>query len=148
MATLAAVCDAFKATFESVGLRVYEYEPDDLNPPCVVLEVGDSPLPYTFGQATVEYSLVASIYVASVSDRAGQLGLKSYISWTGPNSIAQAIAQMPTLRSDPTESTAGSSCLYSASVRGFSGYDPQRFVNGNRYFYARVELQAITRGDS
>lgn len=148
MATLAAVCDAFKATFESAGLRVYEYEPDDINPPCVVLEVGDSPLPYTFGQALVEYTLVAGIYVASVSDRAGQVGLRSYISWTGPNSIARIVAADPTLRSDPGASTASSSCLYSASVRGFRGYDPTRLIGGARYFYAQIELQAITRGDS
>lgn len=148
MATLTKVCDAFKETFESVGLRVYEYEPDKLYGPAVVLEIGDSPLPYTFGAASVEYALIAGIYVASVSDRSGQIGLRSYLSWTGPNSLAQAIAQMPTLRSDPTESTAGSGCLYSASVRGFRGYDPLRIVGDIRYFYGQVEIQAITRGDS
>lgn len=147
MATLTQVCDQIQATLEGIGLRVYEYEPDEINPPCCVLAVGDSPLPYTFGQAFVEYDIAVEVYVSSVSDRSGQSDLRAFLSWTGPSSIATAIFNAPTLKTDPLENTAGTPTM-TAMVTGFTGYDPNRVVGGVRYFYAVVDIHVITRGDA
>lgn len=146
MATLSEVCEQIQATCESVGLRIYDYEADRVNAPCIHVAVADSPLPLTFNQGIVTYNLDLEVYVASVSDRAGQLGLRSYISWTGPNSIARAIFAMPTLRTDPAENVSGTPTM-TASVRGFRGYDPTRMIGQGRFAYAIVELQVDTRGD-
>lgn len=147
MATLAAICDQIQATLESVGLRAYNYEVDRINAPCVHVAVGDSPIPDTFNQGIVTYNLELEVFVASVSDRASQVGLRSYLSWTGPNSIAQAIFAHPTLMTDPAENTAGTPTM-TAWVRGFHGYDPAHVEGQGRFAYAVVEIEVRTRGDS
>lgn len=147
MATLNQVCTQIKETLEAAGMRVYPYIPDNPNPPCVVLSVADSPQPLTFNQAQVEYNIDLEVYVASVADWSGQLALCTLLSQSGAGSIAQAIFNTPTLRTDPAENTAGTPTM-TASWRGIRGYDPMLIVAGARYFYGIVEMQIITRGDS
>jgi hypothetical protein len=103
VADLGAIITALKtqaATIAEAGSRVFDYIPDQVGPPAIVI----APAPNEgVGQHNAILNGVCwwyidlTVVVSRVSDRAGQARLWSYMSSTGTKSVKAVIEASPTL---------------------------------------------------
>jgi len=80
-----------------VGLRVSSFMPDNPNPPMAVVTPQNIEYHKSFNNGFNTYTFVVSVFVARVSERAGQANLDAYCASTGSSSIKSAIESDRTL---------------------------------------------------
>jgi hypothetical protein len=79
------------------GLRVSDYQPDNINPPVAIVFPVSINYDETFHRGMQTYTFTVQVIVGKVSERSGQSAIDSYISSTGANSIKLAIESDKTL---------------------------------------------------
>lgn len=91
MATVGAIAEALADTFDEItGLRPYSYVPESINPPAVILSLGEIER-QSMGRGTMSVPFDATILVSRSSDRVGQGSLYEYASFTGTKSVWNSI---------------------------------------------------------
>lgn len=76
--TLAQVAAGLKDKLNDItGLRAYDYVPEDINPPCAVVVLGEIERG-AFSRGMMEVRFDVAVFVARGSDRAGQAALNEY----------------------------------------------------------------------
>lgn len=91
MATIQAVADALSTTIgNATGLRVFPYVPDNVNPPMLMLVLGQIERE-AMNMGTMSVPFDAYVLTQRVSDRAGQSSLYEYASFTGAKSVWKAV---------------------------------------------------------
>jgi hypothetical protein len=91
MASLSEVAAGIAATVKAAtGLRTYEFVPEDLNPPALMLVLSDvERASFKLGQMQVRIDAV--LFTQSASDRAGQAKQSEYASWDTVRSVWLAL---------------------------------------------------------
>jgi hypothetical protein len=79
------------------GLRVSDYQPDNINPPVAIVFPVSLNYDETFHRGMQTYTFAVQVIVGKVSERSGQSAIDSYVSSTGTNSIKLAIESDKTL---------------------------------------------------
>jgi hypothetical protein len=79
------------------GLRVSDYQPDNINPPVAIVFPVSLNYDETFHRGMQTYTFAVQVIVGKVSERSGQSAIDSYCSSTGTNSIKLAIESDKTL---------------------------------------------------
>jgi hypothetical protein len=79
------------------GLRVSDFQPDNVNPPVAIVFPISVNYDETFARGMQTYTFSVQIIVGRVSERTGQSAIDSFISSTGSNSIKLAIESDKTL---------------------------------------------------
>lgn len=98
MAGLSELRDGIAENLSSiVGLRVSSFMPDNPNPPMAVVTPQNIEYHKSFNNGFNTYTFVVSVFVARVSERAGQANLDAYCASTGSSSIKSAIESDRTL---------------------------------------------------
>jgi hypothetical protein len=99
MASLAAICDATKATIDAagVGIRTYDHAPDITVVPALLILPAETNFDVAFGRGFDTHLLDLFVMVGRVSPRTGQDSLNAYVTGAGPQSIRQAIFARRTL---------------------------------------------------
>jgi hypothetical protein len=77
MSTIAQVSTALAATLDDTGIRVFDYVPDDVNPPVLFLSL-DEVQRSAMGRGTMMLTYSAVLLVARASDRVGQAEIYKY----------------------------------------------------------------------
>ena len=79
------------------GLRVFDFQPDNINPPSAFPQIDSVEYHGAFGGGDVRFNMTVVTIVGRVSDRTAQSSLDTYLSYSGTGSIRQAIEGDPTL---------------------------------------------------
>ena len=98
-ATISQVKDGLKARIETVsGLRAYDYQPDQVNPPFAWPTLDEIRFHQT-GMSTggVVMDFTITVVVTRQSERTAQEKLDAYSSWDGAQSVRAAIEADRTL---------------------------------------------------
>lgn len=89
---VSAVADALRNALKQIqGLRVYEYIPDTINVPMAMVNLEEATYHRAFGGGDVNYRFMVTVIVGRVSERVAQSRLDDFLSYSGPQSIRQAI---------------------------------------------------------
>jgi hypothetical protein len=98
MASISELRAGIKANLATIsGLRVSDFQPDNINPPVAIVFPISVDYDDTFQRGMQTYTFSVQIIVGRVSERSGQSAIDSYISSTGANSIKLAIESNKTL---------------------------------------------------
>lgn len=93
---LDTVTTNLKTAMSGIGCTVYDYVPDRVTPPCIVLAVGAGTYQNDFDdQMTAEW--VAHLIVSKSNDRSAQKKIREYANPTGAKSVRAAIEADKTL---------------------------------------------------
>jgi hypothetical protein len=79
------------------GLRVSDFQPDNINPPVAIVFPISVNYDETFARGMQTYTFSVQVIVGRVSERSGQNSIDAYISSTGTKSIKLAIESNKTL---------------------------------------------------
>jgi hypothetical protein len=79
------------------GLRVSDFQPDNINPPVAIVFPISVNYDETFARGMQTYTFSVQVIVGRVSERTGQNSIDAYISSTGTKSIKLAIESNKTL---------------------------------------------------
>jgi hypothetical protein len=79
------------------GLRVSDFQPDNINPPVAIVFPISVNYDETFARGMQTYTFSVQVIVGRVSERSGQNSIDAYISSTGSKSIKLAIESNKTL---------------------------------------------------
>ena len=99
MSTVTEISDALKNALTVIpGLRVYDYLPDQINPP--VGYVGIQSVNYlgAFRGGNPVHTYTITIVVGRVSERASQRALDDFLAYDGDRSVRAALEADPTLQ--------------------------------------------------
>ena len=98
MASISELRAGIKTNLATIsGLRVSDFQPDNINPPvAIVFPIGVN-YDETFQRGMQTYTFSVQVIVGRVSERSGQNSIDAYISSTGTNSIKLAIESNKTL---------------------------------------------------
>jgi hypothetical protein len=98
MASISELRAGIKANLATIsGLRVSDFQPDNINPPvAIVFPIGVN-YDDTFARGMQTYTFSVQVIVGRVSERSGQNSIDAYISSTGSKSIKLAIESNKTL---------------------------------------------------
>jgi hypothetical protein len=98
MSTVSEISEALRNALTLVpGLRVYEYLPDQINPPLAYVGIDNVDYHGAFRGGNAVHAYAITVVVGRTSDRASQKALDEFLSYDGPRSIRQAIESDPTL---------------------------------------------------
>jgi len=98
MASITELRAGIKTNLATInGLRVSDYQPDNINPPVAIVFPISLNYDETFHRGMQTYTFAVQVIVGKVSERSGQSTLDSYCSSTGANSIKLAIESDKTL---------------------------------------------------
>lgn len=98
MTTVSEISDALKNALTTVpGLRVYDYLPDQINPPLAYVGIQSVNYHGAFAGGNPVHTYTISVVVGRVSDRASQRSLDEFLAYDGDRSIRAAIEADPTL---------------------------------------------------
>jgi hypothetical protein len=98
MASISELRAGIKTNLATIaGLRVSDYQPDNINPPVAIVFPISVDYDDTFQRGMQTYTFSVQIIVGRVSERTGQNAIDAYISSTGANSIKLAIESNKTL---------------------------------------------------
>ncbi len=90
-ATISQISGGLKTRLQTIaGLRVFDYQPDNLMPPVAFPEINGVNFKKSM-QGGIEVDASAIIIVGSVSDRSSQDLLDQYLSYSGARSLRAAI---------------------------------------------------------
>ncbi len=97
-ATVSQVMTGVKNRLATItGLRVFDFQPDNINPPSAFPQIDSVEYHGAFGGGDVRFNMTVVTIVGRVSDRTAQSSLDTYLSYSGAGSIRQAIEGDPTL---------------------------------------------------
>jgi hypothetical protein len=98
MASISELRAGIKTNLATIsGLRVSDYQPDNINPPVAIVFPISVDYDDTFARGMQTYTFSVQIIVGRVSERSGQNAIDSFISSTGASSIKLAIESNKTL---------------------------------------------------
>jgi len=98
MASISELRVGIKTNLATInGLRVSDYQPDNINPPVAIVFPISLNYDETFHRGMQTYTFAVQVIVGKVSERSGQSAIDSYCSSTGANSIKLAIESDKTL---------------------------------------------------
>ena len=98
MASISELRAGIKTNLATIsGLRVSDYQPDNINPPVAIVFPISVDYDETFAKGMQTYTFSVQIIVGRVSERTGQNAIDAYISSTGASSIKLAIESNKTL---------------------------------------------------
>lgn len=98
MASISELRAGIKTNLTTItGLRVSDFQPDNINPPVAIVFPISVNYDETFHRGMQTYTFSVQVIVGKVSERSGQTNIDSYISSTGSNSIKLAIESDKTL---------------------------------------------------
>ena len=98
MASITELRTGIKTNLATInGLRVSDYQPDNINPPVAIVFPVSLNYDETFHRGMQTYTFAVQVIVGRVSERTGQSTIDSYCSSTGTNSIKLAIESDKTL---------------------------------------------------
>jgi hypothetical protein len=98
MASLTELREGIAENLSTIpGLRVSSFIPDNFNPPIAIISPQNIEYHKAFHNGFNTYVFVVSVFVARVSERAGQANLDAYCASTGSSSIKSAIESDRTL---------------------------------------------------
>jgi len=98
MASISELRIGIKTNLATInGLRVSDYQPDNINPPVAIVFPVSLNYDETFHRGMQTYTFAVQVIVGKVSERSGQSAIDSYCSSTGANSIKLAIESDKTL---------------------------------------------------
>ena len=98
MASISELRAGIKTNLATIsGLRVSDFQPDNINPPVAIVFPISVNYDETFHRGMQTYTFSVQIIVGRVSERSGQNSIDAYISSTGTNSIKLAIESDKTL---------------------------------------------------
>lgn len=98
MSTITEISDAIKNSLTVIpGLRVYDYLPDQINPPLAYVGIQQVNYHGAFrgGNPVTTYTVV--VVVGRVNERTSQRALDEFLAYDGDRSIRAAIEADPTL---------------------------------------------------
>lgn len=92
-ATISQVKDGLKARIETVpGLRAYDYQPDQVNPPFAWPTLDEIRYHVTgMGSGGVVMDFTVTVVVQRASERTAQDKMDQYAAWSGEQSVRAAI---------------------------------------------------------
>jgi hypothetical protein len=98
MASISELRAGIKTNLATInGLRVSDFQPDNINPPvAIVFPIGVS-YDDTFQRGMQTYTFAVQVIVGRQSERSGQNSIDAYCSSTGASSIKLAIESNKTL---------------------------------------------------
>ena len=97
-ATPSQIKDALKVALETIpGLRAYDYQPDQVNPPFAFATLEEITYHGAMGAGNVVNRFTVSVIVQRASERAAQDKLDGYLSYDGTQSVRKAIEADRTL---------------------------------------------------
>jgi hypothetical protein len=98
MASISELRAGIKTNLATIaGLRVSDYQPDNINPPVAIVFPVSLNFDETFHRGMQTYTFAVQVIVGRVSERTGQSTMDSYCSSTGTNSVKLAIESDKTL---------------------------------------------------
>jgi hypothetical protein len=101
MASISELRAGIKTNLATItGLRVSDFQPDNINPPVAIVFPISVDYDDTFARGMQTYTFSVQVIVGRVSERSGQNAIDSFISSTGANSIKLAIESDKTLAGD------------------------------------------------
>lgn len=97
-ATVSEASAALKEALARIeGLRVYDYQPDQLNPPLAIVGINQITYHRAFGGGDAVHSYLVTVVVGRVNERVAQANLDVYSSFSGARSVRAAVENDPTL---------------------------------------------------
>jgi hypothetical protein len=98
MASISELRAGIKANLATInGLRVSDFQPDNINPPVAVVFPINVNYDDTFQRGMQTYTFSVQVIVGRQSERSGQNSIDAYCSSTGASSIKLAIESNKTL---------------------------------------------------
>jgi len=98
MASISELRAGIKTNLATIsGLRVSDFQPDNINPPVAIVFPVSLNYDETFHRGMQTYTFAVQVIVGRVSERTGQNSIDAYCSSTGSNSIKLAIESDKTL---------------------------------------------------
>lgn len=98
MASISELRAGIKTNLATItGLRVSDFQPDNINPPVAVVFPISLNYDETFHRGMQTYTFAVQVIVGRVSERSGQNSIDAYCSSTGASSIKLAIESDKTL---------------------------------------------------
>jgi hypothetical protein len=98
MASISELRAGIKTNLATItGLRVSDFQPDNINPPVAIVFPISVNYDETFARGMQTYTFSVQVIVGRVSERSGQNSIDAYISSTGSKSIKLAIESNKTL---------------------------------------------------
>ena len=98
MSSVTEISEALKNSLTTIqGLRVYDYLPDQINPPLGYVGIQSVNYHGAFAGGNPVHSYTVTIVVGRVSERASQRALDDFLSYDGDRSVRAAIEADPTL---------------------------------------------------
>jgi hypothetical protein len=98
MASISELRTGIKNNLATIpGLRVSDFQPDNINPPVAIVFPISVNYDDTFQRGMQTYTFSVQVIVGRVSERSGQSSIDAYISSTGASSIKLAIESNKTL---------------------------------------------------
>jgi hypothetical protein len=98
MASISELRAGIKTNLATIsGLRVSDFQPDNINPPVAIVFPIALNYDETFNRGMQTYTFSVQVIVGRVSERSGQNSIDAYISSTGTKSIKLAIESDKTL---------------------------------------------------
>ena len=97
-ATVSQVMTGVKNRLATItGLRVFDFQPDNINPPSAFPQLDSIEYHGAFGGGDVRFNITVMTIVGRVSDRTAQTSLDTYLSYSGASSIRAVLEGEPTL---------------------------------------------------
>ena len=135
MSTLQQVLDGLSTTIASAtGLRCFSYVPEDVNPPALVVSLGEIERG-AFRMGQMEIRVEAGLLVTKASDRAGQKQENTFAGWGAVQSVWNAVDDTPGLGLADTN----------AAVLRYRPFGIEE-VAGYGYFGGVFEILILTAG--
>jgi hypothetical protein len=98
MASISELRAGIKTNLATIsGLRVSDFQPDNINPPVAIVFPQGVNYDETFQRGMQTYTFVVQVVVGRQSERSGQNSIDAYCSSTGASSIKLAIESNKTL---------------------------------------------------
>lgn len=99
MSTVTEISDALKNALTVIpGLRVYDYLPDQINPPVGYVGIQSVNYHGAFRGGNPVHTYTITIVVGRVSERASQRALDDFLAYDGDRSVRAALEADPTLQ--------------------------------------------------
>ena len=97
-ATPSQIKDALKVALETIpGLRAYDYQPDQVNPPFVFATLEEVTYHGAMGAGNIVNRFSVTVVVQRASERVAQDKLDGYVAYDGAQSVRQALEADRTL---------------------------------------------------
>jgi hypothetical protein len=98
MSTVSEISDALKNSLTTIqGLRVYDYLPDQINPPLAYVGIQTVNYHGAFRGGNPVHSYTVTVVIGRVNERTSQRALDEFLSYDGDRSVRAAIEADPTL---------------------------------------------------